>query len=182
VELSGPWRHPRTCSTTTSCRNFFNAGRKDDLAAIGERVPLVVVEEVHQEALDRRQRGGEYRAWQAQGHLAVRPLLAGSVGSTCLGQLYKRTSGKDLGEYASIALAIEDPTLVLVTNDKNAHWIAARELIEGTERVLRFWAFLRRMQPLAKLTPSDVAAVVQAPALSNDAPLWLPSWMAGLPP
>jgi hypothetical protein len=160
---------------------FFNAGLKAALAAIGAKVPLAVVAEVHAEALNHRQRGAEYRGWQAQGHLTVCPLVVGGAGSVCLGQLYSKTTGKDLGEYASIALAVEDPSLILVTNDKNAHWIAARELIVGTDRVLRFWTFLRRMQPLAELKAADVAAIAQAPALCTDTPLWLADWVAGLP-
>jgi hypothetical protein len=73
---------------------FFNAGRKTDLAGIAKQVPLVVVDEVHQEALRHRQRGEEYRAWQAAGHLRVRQLEVGGVGSERLGQFYQRSDGR----------------------------------------------------------------------------------------
>jgi hypothetical protein len=68
-----------------------------------------------------------------------------------------------------------------VTNDKNAHWIAARELLGDSERTLRFWTFLHRMQPLASLTVGAVQAIVAAPALQTDTPFWLASCLAELP-
>ena len=159
---------------------FFNAGRKGDLTAICGALSLAVVEEVHDEALRHKTRGDEYRAWHGRGLVSVRQIPLGGVGARCLGRLYKNTTGKDLGEYASIALAVEDPSLVLVTNDKVGHWIGAREVLG--ERVLRFWAFLRRAQAAAGLDAAAIRSLVanNGQSLTSDEPLWLAEWLDGL--
>ena len=109
---------------------FFEAGQKDALKSIANVVPLAVVEEVHQEALNHKKRGDEYRKWQLSSGLTVRSLAVGGVGSVCLGTLRGGSNDmKDLGEHASIALAVEDPSLLLVTNDKGGAWLGLRELV-----------------------------------------------------
>lgn len=161
---------------------FFEAGQKDALKSIANVVPLAVVEEVHQESLNHKQRGAEYRTWQASSAIAVRPLAVGGRGAACLSALRKSSNNMaGLGEDASIALAVEDPSVVFVTNDKRGHWVGAREVV-GAGRVLRFWAFLRRTQEAVGLQAAVIRAVVGINSLQTDQPLWLSDWLAALPP
>ena len=62
---------------TNELSHFFNAGRKQALADIAAAIPLVIVEEVHEEALRHRKRGDEYRKWQSSSSLAVRAIPVG---------------------------------------------------------------------------------------------------------
>jgi hypothetical protein len=181
--VSAPPSEPKYLVDTNVVSYFFNAGHEAELATVSARMPLVAVEEVHRELLgDVKGNARAYKRWQAAGNLTVRPLLVGSEGASRLGRLYSRTTGRDLGEYASIALATDDPSLVFVTNDKTGHWIGARELLG--ERVLRFWAFLRRAQQAAGLTARVVQAILlnTRSNLQRDEPLWLKDWLATLPP
>ena len=162
---------------------FFNASRKQELGTIAQVLSLAVVEEVHQEALNHKKRGDEYRKWQLSSGLTVRSLAVGGVGSVCLGTLRGGSNDmKDLGEHASIALAVEDPSLLLVTNDKGGAWLGLRELVAPGERVIRIWSFLQRAQVAANLGATAVKAIAESAHLKNDEPTWWNAWLATLPP
>lgn len=161
---------------------FLNADRKNDLKRIADVLPLVVVQEVHEEALRHGERGGEYKNWQPGSGIAIRGIPVGGKGSGCLAQLRTDTSGlKDLGELASIALAVEDESLVLVMNDKNGLWIALRELVTPGERVLRLTTFLRRAHDAVGLTDECVRALAKKAQINVAPPTWWAEWSATLP-
>ncbi len=161
---------------------FLHAGQKKALALIATRMPLALVDEVHQEMLKDTKRGAEYRKWQPSTGIVVRTLSVGSVGATCLGKLRKKSGdSKNLGEYASIALAVDDPGLVFVTNDQKGAWLAQRELVAEGERVLGFWAFLHRAQAATNMSRT-VAETVARVALVDHEPTWWADWLATLPP
>jgi hypothetical protein len=162
---------------------FFNAGLKAELSRIGKAISLAVVREVDNEALRHSAKGGEYKKWQPTSPLAVRDIAVGGVGSTCLALLRTGTGGlKDLGELASIALAVEDASFVLVCNDHNAVWIALRELFEEGEHVVRFPTFLRRAHDAVGLTQSVVTKLARLSQVAHGPPTWWPQWFANLPP
>lgn len=162
---------------------FFNAGRKQELAAVAAALQLAVVEEVDREARQHKQRGVEYMRWQPTSGIVVRPLALGGTGATVLAALRGASTGlKDVGELASIGLAVEDPTLRFVTNDKGGAWIAMRELVDTDDRVIRFWRFLRDAQAAAGLRRDAVRDVAAQAHLQHDAPLWWAAWVASLSP
>jgi len=160
---------------------FFNAERKDALARIARMLPLVVVGEVHEEALRYRSKGDEYCKWQAANDLTVTRIPVGSPASQRLAMLRRGSGGlKDLGELASIALASEDPSLLLVMNDKNGIWIALRELLTPTENVIRWSTFLRRAQETVQLSQKTVLALAEVSQLNHAPPTWWSEWMSNL--
>jgi hypothetical protein len=109
--------------------------------------------------------------------------LVGGVGSTCLGLLWTNTGSlKDLGELASIAVAVEDASLVFVCNDHNAVWIALRELFQPGEHVVRFSTFLRRAHDNVGLRRSVVEKLAKLAQLAHAPPTWWTDWLSTLPP
>jgi hypothetical protein len=162
---------------------FFNAGLKAELSRIGGTLPLAVVREVHEEACRHPNKGAEYAKWQAIAPLAVRDLLVGGVGSTCLGLLRSNTGSlKDLGEHASIAATVDDSSLIFVCNDQNALWIALRELFKPGEHVVRFSTFLRRAHETVGLRRSVVEKLAKLAQFAHAPPTWWTDWLATLPP
>jgi hypothetical protein len=161
---------------------FFNAGVKRQLTAIADVLPLAVVREVHDEAA-KAAFGNEYKNWQSTSKLKLVDLLVGGPGSKLLTELRRASSSlKDLGEHASIALAAEDKQYVFVANDKNALWIALRELYEPREVVIRLSTFLRRVADANAMTKSCAIDIAKKSQLEDALPTWWANWLATLPP
>jgi hypothetical protein len=161
---------------------FFNAGLERELSRIAQALQLGVVREVHEEAARHPNKGHQYEQWQPSSALTVRDIVVGGAGSACLACLQTASGSlRDLGELASIALAFEDPSLVLVSNDKNAIWIAMRELHEPGERIIRFSTFLRRAHSFAGLTRAMASELAKHAQLVHAPPTWWSDWLATLP-
>lgn len=144
---------------------FFNAGAEADLVRVAKAVPLVVVREVHEEAARHPTRGKQYEKWQPSSGLEVRDIVVGGEASTCLASLQTASGSlKDLGELASIALALEDRGLVVVSNDK-----------------IRLSTFLRRAHAAAGLTKSTATKLAKHSQLVAGLPTWWTDWLRTLP-
>jgi len=159
---------------------FLQASREQELAAAAKLTPLAIVDEVRVElAADTKRGGPAFSKWLASSSIDVRSILLGSPAHATLTQLLAGGStSKNLGERASVALALSDPTLTFVTYDKNAMWLAVRELWAPGEHVLGVAPFLRRLFEARSLT--DVATLDDVMKFIDVKPTWWGSWRAGL--
>ncbi len=160
---------------------FLQAGRQDDLAGAAKRCSMAVVEDVRRELENAPDRGGgTFKKWLATSNIDVRSILVGSPASITFADLLNPTApNKNRGELASIALAAEDASLTLVTNDKGAVLIALREIWMPGERIMGLAVFLRRLFDQSALEDpgalDDVIKVARA-----QRPTWWASWHTGL--
>lgn len=154
---------------------FLNRQRQDDLALAAQHVDLVLADPVRLELERSRSAGEFFRRWLPTTAIAVRSLAVGGaahVRQVELGGPLHATRG--MGERATIALAATDPTLVFVAHDKNALWLALRELALPGERLLGIPVFLRRLREQAGL---DLAALEDVMDASNcPRPTWWSRW------
>lgn len=159
---------------------FLQASRETELATASDISPMAIVGEVRDELRGDKNRGGaNFTKWLAGSRIAVTDILVGSGSATRLAQLVSDTAmSRDLGERASIALASFDPTLIFVTHDKNAAWLALRELWAPGDRVLRVASFLRRLFQEKALT--DAAVADDIIAYGEPRPAWWAEWRASL--
>jgi hypothetical protein len=161
---------------------FFNADLQADLARIAGALTLAIVREVHEEAPRHATKGAVYEKWLPSSGVTVRDIAVGSPGSGILADLQLSTGSlSDLGEFASIAIASEDPSLIFVTNDKAALWIALRELYAPGERVIRFPTFLRRAHDAVGLSQAAVTKLAKHAQVSDAPPTWWSAWLTTLP-
>lgn len=159
---------------------FLQASRETELAAASNISTLAIVGEVREELRADRNRGGpNFTRWLSSSGISVTDVIVGSPAAMRLAQLINGTAtGRDLGERASIALASFDPTLVFVTHDKNAAWLALRELWAPGASVLRVASFLRRLFDEKALTDATVADDIIA--FGEPRPAWWAEWRASL--
>jgi hypothetical protein len=160
---------------------FLQAGREDALAAAAKCCSMALVDDVCRELKNDRDRGGRaFEKWLDTSNIAVRSMVVGSPASATLAQLLNAASpNKHRGERASIALTASDASLTFVTNDRNAMWIALRELWMSGERILGLAVFLRRLFEQAALGDPLVLDEVMSVAEATR-PTWWASWRAGL--
>ena len=151
--------------------SFLKTGHKDALADLGTALNLCVVEEVKVE-IDRRDPPG--KRWWERSRIDVRAIALGSPAHRTLVAL-GLPSGNGLGERASIALAAHDPSLSFVTSDKNAMWIAVRELHGPALRYESFSGFLRYARAAALPWPVIDDAYRES---GLPQPTWWASWRA----
>lgn len=167
---------------------FLQIGREPELAAAAKRCPMAVVDEVYRELkLDPRRGGKAFTRWFDASNIGIRPIEVGSPASMTLAQLRQMgppnsnlpPPNKDLGERASIALAVSDPSLTFVAHDRNAMWIALRELWMAGERFVGVPVFVRRLFDAEALIEPEVADEIIA-QIKPAQPTWWASWRAGL--
>lgn len=158
---------------------FLNRGRAEALSTAAVRTQLVIVDEVREEAERHRTLGGFFRDWLPTTRIQVRPIEVGSLAHHTLVALSPDLAGtKDKGERASLALASVDDTLTFVANDKNALWLALRELHVRGERILGIPVFLRRLRDDAGLDRESIDDVMAASTCP--VPTWWNAWRASL--
>jgi hypothetical protein len=124
---------------------FQKCGHLDALTGAAGLVSLTLVEEVFDEITDPR--GGKHAAEAnaakslfAESKLGIRGIPIGSPAAATLWAIRRgKTSTADLGEAASIALALHDRDLTFVTNDAAA---SLKSLTELRGRTLSFHPFL----------------------------------------
>lgn len=161
---------------------FLQASREGELAAAARRCPMAITEDVREELRKDRNRGGRaFDKWLAASNIAVRLIVVGSPAHATLVQLPGCASPeRGRGERASIAVAASDASLALVTHDRNALWIALRELWMPGQHVLGLAVFLRRLfEDTALASPEvldEIMSLAGAPAL----PTWWASWRAAI--
>ena len=167
---------------TNTVSYFLQAGREKELAHAASCVAMSIVGEVKDELKRDRQRGGKFfEQWLAASTIVVRPIPVGSEASATLARLvHPKDPSKDLGERASIALAASDPSMILVTHDRNGVWIALREIPSGA-RMMGLAPFLRIFFDRGVLTDPAVAdEVIKLAGPVEQRPTWWASWRAGL--
>ena len=162
---------------------FLQAEREAELAQAATCCSMALVEEVRQELDNDKDRGGKaFREWLAASNIDVRAIEVGSAAAGTLAQLLNPVMpSKGRGERASIALAGSDPSLTLVSHDKNGLWIALRELWMPGERIVGLPVFVRRLFDVGALTAPDIAdEIISLGVDAAQRPSWWASWRAGL--
>ena len=159
---------------------FLHASREQELAVAAKTTPLAIVGEVRVElAADPRRGGGAFAQWLGNSNIEVKEIVLGSPAHAALAQLLVgSTTAKNLGERASVALTLSDPTFTFVTYDKNATWLALRELWAPGEHLLGVAPFLRRLFEDKSLI--DVAAIDDVIASTDIRPSWWGTWRASI--
>jgi hypothetical protein len=168
---------------------FQDAGQLAALCRAAALVPLQLVEDVYDEltlershnppAILRKKR--EARRFLADSALAVRGLEPDTHAHRVFNALRAgRTSQRDRGEAASVALACDDRSLVFVCGDRNATLSALGELHGTGERVLRPHVFLRRLIEARALRPVEALACAECFVNFGIRPSWWTPWLGDL--
>jgi hypothetical protein len=168
---------------TNIVSSFLRAGREKELATASQRISLEIVDEVRRELEADRQYGGRaFVSWLAGSKISIRRIPLGSEAAATFAELlHPKEPHKDLGERASIALAAAEPALVLVTHDKNALWIAIREIWRGASQVMGIAPFVRHLFDRGALVDPDVAdEVIKLSGPQEQRPTWWAPWRAAL--
>lgn len=167
---------------TNIVSNFLQAGRDSEFAVASRRVSLLIVDEVRRELEADKTHGRAFKSWLASSNISVRRISLGSEAAANLAQLlHPRDPHKDLGERASIALAASEPTLVLVTHDKNALWLTIREIWRAPAQVMGIAPFVRLLFDQNALTDPEIADdVIDLSGPLEQRPTWWASWRAAL--
>lgn len=162
---------------------FLEAQGGEVLAAATRVVSLAIVDEVRGELARHPARGGSsFEHWLAASGIAVRSIPVGSDAAATLAHLLNPAAPlKDLGEYASIALATVDPALVLVTHDKNGLWRAVREIWRAPAALMGLAPFVRMLYERGVATRGELADEVGRLAGDVHRPTWWAAWRASLP-
>jgi hypothetical protein len=156
---------------------FFQARRHADLAATAGRVSLALSEEVHDELARAPAFGQRFAAWFPTSGITMIPIVIGSEADGIEQELsVGLTTPRGRGERASIALAAVDPELCFVANDRNALWIALRELHATGERIIGLPVLLRRLHELGGMPREAAEAVMTISTLPK--PTWWARWIA----
>jgi hypothetical protein len=168
---------------TNIVSSFLQAGREQELAGAGQRVSLAIVDEVRRELEADAHRGGKpFATWLVGSNISIRRIALGSEAAATFAQLlHPKDPHKDLGERASIALVASEPALVLVTHDKNALWIAIREIWRGSAQLMGIAPFMRLLFEQGALTDPDIAdEVLKLSGPLEQRPTWWASWRTEL--
>jgi hypothetical protein len=159
---------------------FQRTGREESLCHAAATCPMAVVGEVYEELRAAPHTGGApFAQWFAMSGIDVHHIHLDSPAQRHLTQLVNpAVPAKGLGERASIALAASNADLTFVTHDKNAMWLASREIWEPGERILGVAVFLRRL--LEKKAIDDIAVLDDVISEIDAAhrPTWWPAWRA----
>lgn len=156
---------------------FFQARRHQELAEAAARVPCAIVDEVRLERTRDPTRGGLFKRWLPTSHLDVLAIELGSPADAWLLRLQVGvTSSGGKGERASIALCATREDLVFTCMDKNAMWLALRELHLPGERLISLPVFLRRLVD-AEAIIGEVAEDVLRHS-RQAIPTWWANWRA----
>ena len=168
---------------TNVISNFLQAGREQELAVASQRASLEIVDEVRRELEQDQYRGGKaFATWLAGSNISIRRIPVGSEAAATFAQLlHPKDPLKDLGERASIALAASEPHLTLVTHDKNALWVAIREIWRNPAQLMGIAPFVRLLFEQGALTDPDIAdEVIKLSGPKEQRPTWWASWSAAL--
>lgn len=158
---------------------FWNAGQESALSKTAGRVALATPEHVAAELERSPKYGGRFRKWLPTSGIRVVPIAAFSPAHQHLLALQPDpTKLSDKGERACIALAAQDPSFVFVANDKEALWLALRELHDEGTRVIGVRVFLRRCREQGELSVEAIDQVARA-AQGLD-PTWWATWRSSL--
>lgn len=109
---------------------FLQASREKELSDAAKLIPMAIVGEVRSElAADTKRGGAAFAKWLAGSGIDVKELIVGSPAANTLAQLAsKAVTARNMGERASVALALVEAGFTFVTHDKNGAWLALREI------------------------------------------------------
>lgn len=157
---------------------FVQTRRHTELTEAAAMVPCAIVDRVEQELKDDVSRRRFFETWLPSSNLVVHPIRLGSAAEDQLARLEPELKKRGRGERASIALAANDPTLVFTAMDKNALWLALRELWSPGERVIGLPVFLRRLVEAKALARSVADEVLVYAQPNQPTPTWWADWKA----
>jgi hypothetical protein len=152
---------------------FLLCGREGELAAAAGHCELAMADATHRELLEPHTHRGHYERAFASSPIRVIPVLALSDAEATQDALSLNKSRRGRGERASIALAVHDPSLIFIANDKNAMWNAIAEL-HGAPRVLGVPPFLRILRERASLSTDAIDDVIGR--WNGRRPTWWADW------
>ncbi|MCX5743171.1 MAG: hypothetical protein NT062_11825 [Proteobacteria bacterium] len=158
---------------------FLQSHCEADLMSAADRCELAIADEVARELAAAQRDGARFKRWFAGGRIAGLAILVGSEVDQTYQDLTPPTTLRGKGERASIALAVHDPSFVLVANDRNAMWLALAELHHPRERMIGVPVFLRRLHVDAGLPTTTLDAVIDT--YQGRRPTWWAPWRASLP-
>lgn len=168
---------PRYLLDNNVVQYFVQTRRTEDLRTTAMKVEMAVSDVVKEEAGK-----GPFSksAREALANFKVLPIVVGSSIDLTFNALEPPSSTKGKGERESIALALHEPDLIFVANDRNAMWIALRELHARCERMLGVPAFLRRMREDAGMSMDCIDAVMtRYLGREGKPPTWWAAWRGG---
>ena len=154
---------------------FLQARRHQELAEAAARVRCAIVDEVRLELTADATRGKLFERWLPASQLTVLAIELGSPADAWLSRLQVGvTSGGGRGERASIALCATREDLVFTGMDKNAMWLALRELHAPGERLISLAVFLRRLVDVEATTGEAADDVLRHS--QQMIPTWWANW------
>jgi len=156
---------------------FVHGGRGHELGVAAGKVCLAVAREVYREACA-GSHGAAGRAALPVDSVKILDIVVDSPEDTTLNALAPLGAARGQGERESIALALHNPSLVFVANDRNALWIALHELHAPGERLIGVPVFLRRLHEVGALSPACIDEVMRR--WRGRRPTWWADWRADL--
>lgn len=159
---------------------FWAAGRQSELGESLKRIPWAIPDVVATELEQTQSRRKALQSWLSHHEVPIRTIALNTPEERIYMALQSRTAipHKNRGERALVALAAADPTLVVVSNDRNGMWQALRELWQQGERMIGMWVFLRRLVDQGgcdRIVAEDVSAEMH---VSASQPTWWKEWLA----
>jgi hypothetical protein len=158
---------------------FLHGGCGPDLATASRHVQIAVAREVHHEACVGHHAAAGREALSGDS-VKILDIVIGSPEDQSLNALAPPTTARGHDERESIALALHDPSLVFVANDKNAMWLALQELHAPGERIIGVPVFLRRLHEANALSPTTIDQVMWH--WKGRRPTWWADWRSGIEP
>lgn len=166
---------------------FQSAGQLPALCRAASYAPIHLIEEVYDELTfikvdDHPQIQAKKNAARRLidgSKIVIDEIFPESPESRLLSKLRTgKTSSRDLGEAACVALAFHRPEFVFVCGDKNGVLSALNELHGSGERVLRPHVFLRRIVRDAAVTALEAQACAGSFREFGVLPSWWTDWLA----
>ena len=155
----------------------LQARRENELARAATIVGCAIADDVRAELAADPARGPVFQRWLPASHVEVLSIVVGSATDAVLTRLQTAmVTTRGRAARASIAIAASNPELVLVSMDRNAMWIALRELSTPGERLLALPVFLRRLVDAVAFS-ADAADDVMKQS-QHVLPAWWAYWRA----
>ena len=154
--------------------SFFYDTMRDELARAAGRCKMALVGEVYNELKTPKKPG--FKEWFGKANIALLDITVDSDAFITLNKLLNPKLKSNLGERASIAWMANNPGFVLVTHDKNAMWIASREICCARNGIMGLPVFLRRLFDAEKLSNPSVLDVIISCLDETHKPTWWDTW------
>lgn len=158
--------------------SFFYDTMQDELARAAGQCKMALVGEVYKEL--RTPKRPDFKEWFCKSNITLLNITVDSEAYMTLGKLVNPRLNSNLGERASIAWMANNTGFVFVTHDKNAMWIASREICCFKNSIMGVPVFLRRLFDAEKLSNPSVLDVIISRLDETHKPTWWDTWRSHL--